>query len=157
MTHLLKHDRWILDFAAALFFVVGMTVGSQILGDSWDGGRTPWNITFRLSGIALASYTATFLVGMAVRKRASFVRSWVWMSIVGALVFTIVFTIIAIPTWLEAYRRFNSNSGVTQSEYLLGHLPGSLAICVIFAIFGATMLLVVRLIVGLIEERRTIL
>lgn len=115
MRHILHEDKWGLDFAAILVFAVGLTVGSQILGDRWDGGHTPWYITLRLSGVAIASYTAAFLVGMAVRKHALFVRSWVWMSIVGALAYSVVLTITAIPMWLEYYHRFDATSGLPSS------------------------------------------
>lgn len=152
MKHLLRQDRWILDFAAALIFAVGMTAGALILGDRWDGGQTHWNSILILSGIALASYTTAFLAGIAVRKHALFVRSWIWMSIVGAFVCTVGLTLAAMPMWLEYYRSFDADSGRTQERYIFDHLPGVLAICVIFAGLGAVFLVAVRFVVAYVPK-----
>jgi hypothetical protein len=153
MKQFLKKDRWVLDFAAALVFAIGMSTGSQIVGDSWDGGQRHWDRILAITGIALASYTAVFLVGMAVRKQASFIRSWVWMSIVGALVSTVVLTITAIPMWLDYYRRFDVNAGASQTQYILSHLPGVLAYWVIWAISGAVFLVAVRFVGAFLNSR----
>jgi hypothetical protein len=151
MKRFVKRDRWILDFAAAMVFSIGMTVGSQTAGDWWDGGQTHWDLILKLMGIAIASYSAVFLVGMAVRKHALFVRSWIWMSMVGALVYTVVLTITAIPMWSQYYRRFEVSSGVSETHYVLSHLPGMLAYWVIWALSGAIFITIARSIISHIE------
>jgi hypothetical protein len=151
MKQYLWRDRWFLDLAVSVIFAVALTTASQIFGDRWDGGQTPRSLILMLDALAVVSYTVVFFLGVILSKRSSSVRSWVWMSIVGALVYSVVMTINAIPAWLEYYYRFETTSGLSPTEYVLDHFPSMLGICGIFAALGALFLVSTRFIVGFIE------
>lgn len=152
MKRILSQDRWLLDLAASVVFAVALTTASQIMGDRWDGGHTPWSLILTLDALAVVSYAAVFLLGVALSKRSWSIRSWVWMSIAGAIVFFIALTLNAIPHWLEYYYRFETASGLSPAQYLLDLFPSMLGICGIFAILGAAFLIGVRLVVGIAES-----
>lgn len=141
MKHVLKGDRWTLDSAAVLLFAIGMAAEFQITSDS--GEKHPDRILSAV-GIALLGYMLAILLGMAVRKYVSVIRSWAWLSFAGAFIHTIILVATAIPHWLDHYRRFYSASAVTQSQYLLGYLPGMLGHFVVWAAAGAIFLIAVR-------------
>ncbi len=147
MKHVLKVDRWTLDSAGILVFAAGVAANFQMISDS--GEKHPDRI-LAAAGIALLAYSVAVLFGMAVRKYIPSIRSWAWMSIAGAFFYMLVLVAMAIPHWMDHYRRFIEASGVTQSQYLLDYLPGILGLFAFWATSGAVVLIVMRLVfVGL--------
>jgi hypothetical protein len=151
MKNVLREDMWTLDFAAAAIFAMAMAAEFQILSD--DSGEEHLERILPAAGIALLSYTFAFLLGIAVRKRISFVRSWVWMSLVGAGIYTAVVVISAYPMWEEYERRFHPGSGLTLGRYLHNSFLPWLAYFLMWAIPMAAFLIVVRSVFALGKHR----
>src|SRR5699024_6854674 len=101
--------------------------------------------------IAVGSYAAAYLVSIAFRNRASWVRSWIWMSVAGALVFTVVLTLIGIRNWSDYSQRFPdaaASLGGYQALFIAG-----VFLFLFSALAGAIFLGTVRVILGLFDER----
>lgn len=149
MKHVLSGDNWTLDSPAAMLFAIAMATEFQYTSDS---GETHFDRILSAVGIALLSYVAVFLLGMILGKFTVLPRSWIWLSIVGALVYTLVRVVAVIPHWLDHHQRFYTGSGVTKSQYLLGHLPGMLGFFVVWAASGAIFLIAMRLVFAVLRK-----
>lgn len=81
---LLRKDLWALDFLAAVVFGLGV---AYWIRTSWRViDEVTWDrILFEML-LALAGYSATFVVALCLRRKLKF-PSWVWMGLVGALAY----------------------------------------------------------------------
>jgi len=150
MKFVMKRDRWTLDLAVMLIFGVAAAAWFQIVSD--DGAKHYDRILFAI-GIAILAYLITFVMGLAI-KRFSFVRSWVWMAMVGALVYEIAFLIRTMPIWLDNYRVLKARSGISFSEYFLPFLSSAVGFYFFWMIPGALFLVAVRYATAFLETYR---
>lgn len=150
MGHSFRDNRWGLDFAASVIFALGMAAGSQIFGDS--GERHLDRILFA-SGIASGSYATAYLVSIAIRRSLPSVRSWIWMAVGGALVFSSVMTIKGILMWSQSYQRFPEAMNLYSGGYR-ALVAGVVFLFIVWAVAGAVFLLIVRLIIDFFAAQR---
>jgi len=152
MANFMRSDRWNLDFVAIIVFAIIMATIFWVVGNS---GPKNWTRIVPAIGIALIAYSGTFVVGVLLRKRVRHLRSWVWISIGGALIHTsiLLFT-IAIPQWIDHYDKFFLASNVTKSDYLIGHIPLVSLYFVVWGTSGAVFLVITRFVVNLIAGWR---
>lgn len=146
----MKRDRWTLDLAVMLIFGVVAAAWFQIVSD--DGAKHYDRILFAI-GIAILAYLITFVMGLAI-KRFSFVRSWVWMAMVGALVYEIAFLIRTMPMWLDNYRVLHARSSISLGEYFRPFLPSLIGFYFFWMIPSALFLVAVRYAIAFIERYR---
>lgn len=151
MRDFLRKDNWKLDGVAALVFSACMGAAFQVISDS---GEKHADRIVSAAGFALSAYILTFLIGIFVRKLIRFLPSWIWMAGFGALTFTVMVTINAMPIWLDYYHRFESNSGVSEQAYLLQEVPSLIGIVTIWAVAGATFLIAIRWVVQVTKTLR---
>lgn len=152
MANVLRSDRWKLDFVAIIVFAISMAAIFWVVGNS---GPKNWIRIVPAIGIALFAYSGTFVVGLILRNRVPLVRSWVWISIGGALMHTLIllFT-IAIPQWIDHFDEFFLDSEVTKSDYLIGHIPLVALYFVVWGTSGAVFLVLTRFVDNLIAGWR---
>lgn len=88
---LFQRNLWILDFITSIFFVV--CLGYIVNTDSDLGNpnsKTHWEkILYEVS-----AYVITFVLAVILQKNIAWMRSWVWLGIIGALVRILMLEII---------------------------------------------------------------
>lgn len=148
MRHIMKDDRWALDSVAILVFAMGMAAAFELISGSGEkhsghilamaGGGTSWVLR---GGLAWDS--SSYIPA---------IRSWAWLSIAGAFIYTLIVVMRAIPDLLARYYRFHEASEVTKSQYLLNLVPSMMGYFALWAATGAIFIATVRF---TFEIRRT--
>ena len=151
-----KEDMWYVDILTTLIFAAGLSAIFGYLSD--DVGSHPERILNSV-GFALAIYFVASLLGFLISKRIQPIRSWIWMPVAGAFIYTVGITLTAIPIWLEYYRRFPGTSGLSPEEqayrqFVPGGLLYVLVWFLIWAISGACCVIIGRGIVAFLDQQR---
>lgn len=77
--------------------------------------------------IAAVAYLATFVVALALRKKLKFIRSWIWMGLIGTLIYLVIGNLVHFyPSGWEYFKLTSEttsmairNAILTKSENIL--------------------------------------
>src|SRR5437762_2893101 len=111
----LKKSLWSLDAMASVSFGAYLGYELQVEAESGDTHLNRILLSAFIGGISyLLAYAASFIL----RKRIARVPSWLWLVIVGSMIFAFgnAVVIFSVISW-------NPNLGLTIPEYVRGLLP----------------------------------
>jgi hypothetical protein len=152
---LLKKDLWTLDLVSSVLFGLGFsylqrTVGRIINEITLD------RILFGML-LALVSYLATFVVALFLRKRLQFLRSWMWMGIVGTLVFLVISQLVYFyPRNWEYFKLTSDTTSMAVQNALLDTSVSTLIGWIILTPFACVCIFAMRFIAYFIAGRNQV-
>ncbi len=140
---LFEKDQWRMDAVSSILFSLCMSAFIQHAADSGQNfpERIAWAMLF-----GLASYSAMFVLALLLKKRLTFIRSWVWMGVGGALAQALGSWITAIPGFLEYHGRFSPPEALSARNLVSEMLPGYVLVWMVWAVLGCICILIVRFI-----------
>ena len=138
---LFRKDLWSLDFVSSMVFALCMSAFVQHWSDS---GQYHFDRILFAVLVGESSYLMTFILALPLRKKVTWVRSWAWMGITGALIQIIVRALIAFPDMLNYFQRFYPTFSDAVKDLLSSLVIGLVSNWVLWAILGSTFILSVR-------------
>lgn len=137
---LFKKDLWILDLIISLIFNV--FIGYFLFRDSMTGERD-WIIIL----YGTTAYFITFVLAFYLQKKSMWIRSWMWLGIVGALARSVLLQAIYFPKLLDYYQRISSNISIEEISFDI--LKTIAFNWIFFAIIGLIFIFTARLLLYL--------
>jgi uncharacterized YccA/Bax inhibitor family protein len=135
---LLKKNLWVLDLFSAVVFALCMSAFVQIRGDS---GQKHLDKILYAMFFGVLSYSLAFVLALFLRKKLTFIRSWAWLGIVGALVQILIRRWRIIPDFWPEYREVSATTYI-----LLEVLPWVIVNWIFWAIPGCVFIFIMRFI-----------
>ena len=115
---LFKKNLWVLDLITSMSF--SFVFGFLLLRDSLTGKPRWASVLF-----GTLTYFLTFILSISLQRKISWLPSWAWLGVFGAL-FRIVFSIIIYSSrsW-NYYREFSANNLEAIQKFSLDILKGT--------------------------------
>lgn len=89
ISFLFRKNLWTLDFITTICFAA--YVAYRVNTGSLIGEKTHWDRVF----IEVLAYVVTFFLAFIWQKQYSWMRSWFWLAVIGALLRTLFITAVA--------------------------------------------------------------
>ncbi len=99
---LFKKNLWTLDLIISIGF--SLFSGYILLRDSLTG-EPNWEAIL----YGTLAYIFTFTLAISLQRKISWLRSWIWLGIIGALIRIIFLQLIHFPKLLEYHQRYSPN------------------------------------------------
>ena len=147
---LIHKDFWILDLFSSVIFAICMSAFVQIGGDS--GELRLERILFAIA-IGVFAYLMTFAVALSLRRKVVFIRSWVWMGILGVLVHIVLRHLAHFSSIWANYQRSSPTVFLAAWNAVMGELPLITINWIFWMIFACLFIFLVRFIAYFIAGR----
>lgn len=126
---LFKKDLWILDLLASISF--SLVFGYKLLKNSLTGEPKWADISY-----GTAAYIFTFILAVSLQRKITWLRSWSWLGIIGALFRIIFLQILYLPKQLDHFRQFSTNFSETIMKITSDILIVTIFNWIFWAVFG---------------------